>query len=165
MNVFKVNGKFNFKALILSIIIVEGTGFLSGFLGMSDSNFYSSLKKPIFSPPGFIFPIVWVILYFLMALAVYRIWMRGQEGIFINKALFLFFIQLALNFLWTIIFFRFQLFGLAFLELILLLIFILLTTFEFFKIDKVAGILMIPYILWVSFAGILNFAIWSLNEA
>jgi tryptophan-rich sensory protein len=165
MNVFKVNGKFNFKALILSIIIVEGTGFLSGFLGMSDSSFYSSLKKPIFSPPGFIFPIVWVILYFLMALAVYRIWMRGQEGIFINKALFLFFIQLALNFLWTIIFFRFQLFGLAFLELILLLIFILLTTFEFFKIDKVAGILMIPYILWVSFAGILNFAIWSLNEA
>jgi benzodiazapine receptor len=165
MNIFKVNGNFDIKALLLSILITEGTGFLSSFLSMSDPNFYSTLKKPYFSPPGFVFPIVWFILYFLMALAVYRIWMKGKEGIFINKALFLFFVQLALNFLWSIIFFRYQLYGVAFIELILLLIFILLTTFEFFKIDKIAGLLMIPYILWVSFAGVLNFAIWSLNEA
>jgi tryptophan-rich sensory protein len=165
MNIFKVNGNFDIKALLLSILITEGTGFLSSFLSMSDPSFYSTLKKPYFSPPGFIFPIVWGILYFLMALAIYRIWMKGKEGIFINKALFLYFIQLVLNFLWSIIFFRFNLYGLAFLELILLLIFILLTTFEFFKIDKVAGFLMIPYIIWVSFAGVLNFAIWYLNEA
>jgi tryptophan-rich sensory protein len=165
VNIFKVKGTFNLKALILSIFLTEGIGLLSGFLSMSDMNFYTTLKKPFFSPPGWVFPVVWPILYFLMALAVYRIWMKGQSGEFINKAIFLYILQLMLNFLWPIIFFRFQLFGIAFLELIILLIFILLTTFEFFRIDKLAGILMLPYILWVSFAGVLNYAIWILNEA
>ena len=165
MNIFKVNGKVNYVALLISILITEGIGFLSGFLGMTDPNFYATLKKPFFSPPGWVFPIVWTILYFLMAVAVYRVLLKGQMGEFINKAIFLFVIQLGLNFLWSIIFFRFQLFGLAFLELLLLLVFILLTTFEFFKIDKTAGILMIPYIIWVSFAGVLNYVLWLLNEA
>lgn len=165
MNIFKVNGRMNFKALFLSIILAEGVGFLSGFLGMSDRNLYLSLKRPVFSPPGWVFPVVWGILYLLMAIAAYRVWLKGQMGEFINRALFYYFIQLILNFLWTFIFFKFQLFGLAFIELLLLLVFILLTTFEFFRIDKLAGFLMIPYILWVSFAGVLNYVIWILNEA
>lgn len=163
-NIFNVNGKFNLPALLLSIFLAEGTGILSGYLGMSDRSFYSSLIRPSFSPPGWIFPVVWTILYLLMAIAAYRIWMYGEEGADVKKALTLYGIQLVLNFLWTIIFFRFQSFGLAFIELLVLLVFILLTTFSFYEIDKKAAYLMIPYILWVSFAGVLNFAIWRLNS-
>lgn len=164
-NIFKVNGTVNLLALIISVFISESIGLLSGYLGMSNSNFYGNLQKPFFSPPGWIFPIVWGILYFLMGVAAYRIWVCGKQGANVQKGLTLYAIQLFLNFLWTIIFFRFQLFGVAFLELLLLLVFILLTTFEFLKIDKISALLMLPYILWVSFAGVLNFSIWLLNEA
>jgi translocator protein len=163
-NIFKVEGKFDLTALILSILLAEGVGLLSGYLGMSDRTFYKNLVRPSFSPPGWIFPIVWTILYLLMAIAAYRIWLQGKEGKDVKKALKLYGIQLVLNFLWTIIFFRFQLFGAAFIELMVLLVFILLTTFSFYEIDKKAAYLMIPYILWVSFAGVLNYAIWKLNS-
>lgn len=162
-NIFKVKGKINILALAIFVVITEGVGFLSGYLGMSNNNTYEKLIKPPFSPPSWVFPIVWPILYLLMALAAYRIWLRrDEEGS--KKALVLYGIQLFLNFMWTIIFFRFRLIGLAFFELMLLLIFILLTTFEFFKLDKAAGILMILYILWVSFAGVLNYTLWMLNN-
>lgn len=164
MSLFKVEGRRNIPALLISIIIAEGIGALSGYLGMSNPTTYESFIKPNFTPPAWVFPIVWPILYFLMAVAAYRVWLRGRGSISSTKALTLYFIQLTLNFLWTIIFFRFRLIGLAFIELMLLLIFILLTTFEFFRIDKVAGFLMIPYILWVSFAGVLNFTFWMLNN-
>ncbi|OBR96500.1 TspO/MBR family protein [Clostridium ragsdalei P11] len=163
-NVFKVNGERHIGKLIISIIIAEGVGATSAFLGMSNQEMYSQLVKPVFSPPGWIFPIVWIILFFLMGTAAYRVWIRGKQGEDVKRALVLYAIQLALNFMWTIIFFRFQLYGLAFLELMILLVFILMTTFEFSKIDKTAAYLMIPYILWVSFAGILNYAIWMLNK-
>lgn len=163
-NLFKVNGKVNILALIASIFIAEGVGFLSGYLGMSNAQTYNSLVKPSFSPPSWVFGIVWPILYLLMGIAAYRVWMKGRGEIKSTKALILYGIQLTLNFMWTIIFFRWRLIGLAFFELMLLLIFILLTTFEFFRLDKVAGFLMIPYILWVSFAGVLNFTFWMLNN-
>ncbi|MBL4935711.1 tryptophan-rich sensory protein [Clostridium sp. YIM B02515] len=131
---------------------------------MSNRENYESFIKPSFAPPEWVFGIVWTILYLLMAIAAYRIWLKGKKEANVRKALTLYGIQLLLNFLWTIIFFRFRLIGLAFFELMLLLIFTLLTTFEFFRIDKIAGILMIPYILWVSFAGVLNFTFWMLNN-
>jgi translocator protein len=165
MNILKVDGKINVKVLIISILITLGTGYLSSLLTQSSTGIYASLRKPFFSPPAWVFPIVWTKLYIMMAVAAYRVWMRGKSGVFINRAIFFYILQLILNFLWPIIFFRLQLFGLAFLELMLLLVLILLTTFEFFKIDRLAGFLMIPYIIWVSFAGVLNFAIWLLNEA
>ena len=162
-NIFKVKGEKNIIALIISILIAEGIGQLSGFLSMTASNDYEKFNKPPFSPPGWVFPIVWTILFFLMAVAAYRIWMKGKSGEDARKALVLYSTQLFLNFLWSIIFFRFRLYAIAFLELLLLLVFILLTTFEFHRIDKTSGYLMIPYIAWVSFAGVLNFAIWMLN--
>jgi len=162
-NIFKVKGEKNIIALIISILIAEGIGLLSGFLSMTASNDYEKFNKPPFSPPGWVFPIVWTILFFLMAVAAYRIWMKGKSGEDARKALVLYSTQLFLNFLWSIIFFRFRLYAIAFLELLLLLVFILLTTFEFHRIDKTSGYLMIPYIAWVSFAGVLNFAIWMLN--
>ncbi|MEW9094050.1 MAG: TspO/MBR family protein [Clostridiaceae bacterium] len=163
-NIFKVKDKKNIGLLILTILLTEGVGFLSGFLGMYNKETYEKLIRPSFSPPGWVFPIIWIVLYFLMAVAFFRILLRGKEGKNIKKAVTYYIIQLALNFLWTIIFFRFNLYGLAFIELLILLAFILLTTFEFYKHDKVAAFLMIPYILWVSFAGVLNFSIWALNE-
>lgn len=156
--------KVNLGALIISIIIAEGVGLLSGFLGMSNSKTYMEFKKPSFSPPGWIFPIVWTILFLLMAIAAYMIWVKGKQGEKITKALTLYIIQLILNFFWTIIFFRFKLYGLAFFELLLFLVTVLMTTFEFYKIDKISAYLMIPYILWLSFAGVLNYAIWMLNR-
>ena len=162
-NIFKVEGKTNIVALIFSILLAQGVGFLSGFLSMTSSSTYENFNKPSFSPPGWVFPIVWTILFFLMAVAAYRIWMKGKSGEDVTKALLLYGTQLFLNFLWSIIFFRFRLYAIAFLELLILLVFILLTTFEFFDIDKTAAYLMIPYIAWVSFAGVLNYTIWMLN--
>lgn len=156
--------KTKIMAMFVSILIALGVGGLSGFLSMDNMKDYEGFVKPIFSPPGWVFPIVWTILYILMAIAAFRIWEQGKQDQDVKKALVLYGIQLFLNFLWSIVFFRFRLYGLAFVELLILLIFILLTTFEFFRIDKVAGYLMIPYIAWVSFAGVLNFAIWILNS-
>jgi translocator protein len=161
---FKVEGKRSLIALIISIVIAEGTGALSSYLGMPNFKTYDVLIKPAFTPPSWVFGVVWSILYLLMAIAVYRIYIRGRGETNVGKALTLYIIQLFLNFFWTIIFFRWRLIGLAFFELMLLLIFILLTTFKFFRLDKLAGLLMIPYILWVSFAGVLNFTFWMLNN-
>jgi benzodiazapine receptor len=162
-NLFKVNGEKNLCALLFSILIAEGLGALSGFLSMNPNETYQSFNKPSFSPPSYVFPIVWTILFFLMAVAAYRIWMQGKSGADVRKALVLYVIQLILNFSWSIIFFRFNLMGLAFFELLLLLVFILLTAFEFYKHDKIAAYLMIPYIIWVSFAAVLNYTIWMIN--
>ncbi|WP_142414699.1 TspO/MBR family protein [Hathewaya massiliensis] len=159
----KKNQKFNLFYFLLSIIITMGTGFISGILTKNSMQFYKELKKPIFSPPSFVFPIVWTILYFLMGVALYKILKLKSEGKNVNKALVLFFIQLFLNFLWPIIFFRKRLIFIAFLELILLIIFILFTIIEFYKKDKKAAYLLIPYILWCIFAAVLNFYIWFLN--
>ena len=156
-------GKKSIIPLIISVLLAEGVGFLSAFLSMSASSDYKSFNKPFFTPPGWVFPIVWTILFFLMAVAAYRIWLKGKSGEYVTKALFLYGIQLLANFLWPIVFFRFRLYALGFLELLLLLVLILLTTFEFHKINKIAAYLMIPYITWVSFAGVLNYCIWMLN--
>lgn len=163
-NIFKVNGKFNLGTLIISILIVQGVGILSAAFTMGSSNLYMKLETPIFSPPPIVFSIVWPILYLLMGIAAYRIYMRGKDGEDVKKALVLYSIQLILNFIWSFIFFRFKLYGLAFIELIILFIFIVFTTIEFFKKDKIAGFLMLPYVIWVSFAAVLNFYIWKFNE-
>ncbi|MBU3144488.1 TspO/MBR family protein [Clostridium sp. CF012] len=162
-SIFKAKGEKSVIALIISVLLAEGIGLLSGFLSMTSSSDYEKFNKPPFSPPGWIFPVVWTILFFLMAVAAYRIWMKGKSGEETRKALILYGTQLFFNFLWSIIFFRFRLYAIAFLELLLLLVFILLTTFEFHRIDKPSAYLMIPYIAWVSFAGVLNYVIWMLN--
>ena len=164
INIFKVNGKKNILLLIVIIVLTEGAASLSAFLGMSNRENYANLIKPPFSPPGWVFGVVWPILYLLMSIALYRILLLRKEGKDVTRGLVYYFIQFGLNLLWTIIFFRFNLYGLAFIELLILLVFILLTTFEFARYDKISAYLMIPYILWVSFAGILNFSIWILNE-
>lgn len=161
---YEVNREKSIGDLIISIIIAEGVGILSGFLGMANSMNYMQFNNPSFSPPSWIFPIVWTILYLLMGIAAYKVWIKGKQGEKNTKALVLYSLQLILNFFWSIIFFRFNLYGVAFFELLLLIIIVIMTTFEFYKTDKIAAYLMIPYILWLSFAGVLNYTVWMLNK-
>ena len=161
---FKVNNKFNFLALIKNILLPVGGGLLIWVLTRNSMSVYNSLKKPVFTPPSIVFPIVWTILYILMGIAAYRIYMNNKAGKDDKGAYFYYLIQLAINFLWSIIFFNFRLYGISFILIIVLLILIISTTIKFFKVDKTAGVLMIPYILWVSFASVLTFFIWMLNE-
>ena len=164
MNIFKVDGKFNLGDLIISLLITLGGGFIIGQFTSNSKVLYENLKKPIFAPPAIVFPIVWTILFILMALAAYRVYQKSKNGVETHSALTFYGIQLIFNFLWSIIFFKFNLYGLAFIELVVLLILIIVTTIKFYKVDKVAGMLMLPYILWVTFAGVLNFFVWMLNE-
>lgn len=162
-NLLKVNGEFSLVKLTISILLCLGVGALSSALSMGTMGAYSELKQPAFAPPSWIFGPVWTILYIMMGIAAYRIWMLGLENDQVRDALFFFGAQLVFNFMWTILFFRFELRGLAFLEIIILLVLIIITTVKFYKLDQTAGYLMIPYILWVSFASVLNYSIWELN--
>lgn len=162
-NILKVKGDKDIGALIISIIISEGIGILSSaFAGMPRMS-YENFIKPAFAPPGWIFPIVWTILYFLMGIAAYRIWTSGKSGENVKRALFVYGSQLILNFIWPLIFFKWDLKAVAFFELLVLIGFIIITILEFLKFDKKAAYLLIPYLLWSIFAAVLNYSIWMLN--
>jgi Tryptophan-rich sensory protein (mitochondrial benzodiazepine receptor homolog) len=163
INIFRVCGKINLPALIISITVSEGTGFLSVYFTRDSRLIYKLLEKPWFAPPSYVFAPVWIVLYLLMGIASYRVWMRGKECQNEDKPITIYIIQLMLNYLWPILFFNLAMAGLAFLELIVLLIFVIWAAAEFFRIDRISGCLMVPYILWTAFAGVLNFYIWILN--
>jgi len=162
--IFKVNGKFKIFPLIGAILLPLTGSLLVGYLTKNSMAIYSSLEKPIFAPPGWIFGIVWPVIYIMMGIAAYRIYMLRDQGVNIGRALFFYLVQLLLNFLWSFIFFSFRLYGLAFVELIILFIFVFITFIKFIKLDRIAGILFIPYLIWLVFAGALNFMIWVMNE-
>lgn len=162
--IFTVNNKFNFKALLKNIALPLGGAIIISSLTRGGMIEYANLKKPSFTPPAIVFPIVWTILYILMGIAAYRIYMNNKEGKKDDNGYFYYLIQLSLNFLWSIIFFNLKLYGISFILIIILLVLIIVTTMKFFKVDKIAGYLMVPYILWVSFASVLTFYIWMLNE-
>lgn len=148
---------------IISILIAEGAGLLGSIFTASNvKGWYSTIIKPSWNPPSWIFGPVWTMLYALMGTAGAMIWnQKNLPGA--KLALFVYGAQLVLNALWSMIFFGLKNPGLAFLEIIILLLMILVTTILFWKINPVAGALMIPYILWVSFATYLNYTIWQLN--
>ena len=154
--------KTNRKKLIIYLTIPLAVGGLAALLsgGMGT---YKDLNQPPLSPPGWVFPIVWSILYLLMGYASYRILTSGADRDTIRKALTFYFIQLVLNFLWPLVFFGLQWYFAAFILLLVLWVFIYLTMFTFGKIDDTAGNLLIPYLLWVTFAGYLNVGVALLN--
>ncbi len=162
--IFCVNNKFDFKGLLKNILISVGGGVLVGFITKNSMNVYNGLKKSLLTPPGIVFPIVWTILYILMGIAAYRIYMNNKAEKNDYNGYFYYLVQLLINFLWSIIFFNFRLYGISFILIIILLVLIIITTIKFFKVDKIAGILMVPYILWVAFASYLTFYIWVFNE-
>ncbi len=152
----------------LKLIISVSLCFLIGFAGStvtlpSISTWYAQLNKPFFNPPNSIFGPVWTVLYFLMGISLYLIWDKGLRNKNTPKAIRVFLVQLALNFIWSLIFFGFHLPFLAFLTIVILWIMIFYMIKLFKKISKSASKLLIPYLLWVSFALLLNFFIVILN--
>lgn len=164
MNIFKVDGKFKIKPLVIAIIIPFLGSGIASFLSGGGKEVYLNITRPPLSPPGWVFGVVWPILYFLMGVASYRVYMKEEIIKKGSNSIFIYGIQLVLNFLWPIIFFGLRLYGVGFIELIVLFIFIVITFIKFYKVDKIAGIMILPYLLWTIFAGYLNFGIWFLNE-
>ncbi len=149
--------------LILCIIIPLSIGALSGFATASGiDSWYMTLNKPTFNPPNYIFSPVWTLLYTLMGISIYLI-LQAPKNEYTKKAIAIFSIQLFLNFWWSILFFKFHLLGVAFVEIILIWLSILTMIIVFYKINKTASYLQIPYLLWVSFASVLNFTYWLIN--
>lgn len=150
-----------FIPYIISVLISLGIGGLSAFLTKDSMPIYSDLNRPELSPPGYIFPIVWSILFVLMGISAALIWC--SNGRQLDCTLLFYGAQLVFNFCWTLIFFNFRAFFAAFIWLLILLVLIGITAVKFYKINGLAGFLLLPYFLWVCFAGYLNFAIWQLN--
>lgn len=155
--------KTNKSELLRSIAIPLLVGILSSILSGGGMEVFGALNKPVLSPPGWLFPIVWTILYILMGVASYLVLQSAGDYKEIDKAAYLYAAQLIVNFFWSILFFRLEWYGISFLWLVLLWILILLTIIQFGKISKTAAYLMIPYLVWVTFAGYLNLSIWLLN--
>ncbi len=151
-------------SLILAILICQAAGLIGSiFTAPAIPAWYAGLAKPSFSPPNWLFAPVWLILYTLMGVAAYLIWEKGIGKKKVKTALTIFTIQLVLNSFWSIIFFGWRLPQYAFLEIIVLWFFILLTLLNFYKISRTAGLLLVPYLFWVSFAALLNYSIFKLN--
>jgi tryptophan-rich sensory protein len=160
-----VGAVFELGKFLVSLIVCQLAGIIGFFSTRSAiQDWYSKLIKPSFAPPNSLFGPVWVTLYFLMGIALYLVWRQEDHRRDVVTALRLFVIQLILNALWSPAFFglRSPLAGL--LVIVPLLVFVFLTTVSFFRISRPAGILMIPYLLWVGFATILNASIWMLNR-
>jgi translocator protein len=156
--------KFPFIRLAVAIAICEIAGLIGSVFTMpSIPLWYATLAKPAFSPPNWIFGPVWTTLYALMGVAVFLVLQKGKGDKKIKPALGIFAVQLGLNVAWSGIFFGMHAIGLAFFELVILALAIIATIFAFAKISKPAAWLLAPYLLWVTFAGMLNFALWQLN--
>lgn len=152
--------KINFKSLILNILIPLLLGSLVGLI-TSGSNNYNMMVKPVFSPPGILFPIVWTILYILMGISSYLIDESLDSRKYIAKKIY--WIQLIVNLLWSFIFFTFEWYFISFIWIILLIIIVIIMIKKFYEISGLSAYLQIPYLLWLLFAAILNFSIFILN--
>lgn len=150
--------EINWKALIGSLALSLGVGIVSSLLTMGGMEQYQDMYQPPLAPPGWLFPVVWTILYLLMGVAAYLVY-ETPESEQRTTALRLYIIQLFFNGVWSLIFFGAQAYFFAFIWLVVLWFFIYLTTKEFLQLNKTAGILILPYLAWVTFAGYLNLAI------
>ncbi|MFA6435986.1 MAG: TspO/MBR family protein [Candidatus Gracilibacteria bacterium] len=151
-----------FLLCLAAIVLCESAGLLGSFFTFpAIDSWYATLEKPSFSPPNWLFGPAWTLLYALMGIALFLLWQKGWAKT--KKAQILFYIQLALNLIWSPLFFGLKRPDIAFFELVLLWVFILWTAFEMKKIKSAGAYLFLPYIAWVSFAGALNAAIWWLN--
>ena len=151
------------KTYLIWTLIAEGTGLLAGVLTRAGTEIYSTtMVRPPLSPPGWIFPVVWTVLYGLMGIGAAMI-SQNPGGKQRDRALNIFVAQLIVNFFWSLIFFNAQAYGFAFLWILLLWVLILWMIIAFCRVDKTAALLQIPYLIWVSFAAYLNYGVWQLN--
>jgi translocator protein len=148
--------------LVVSLLIVFGIATLGGFLtNLSVGSWYPTLNKPSWTPSGATIGTVWTVLYTVMGIAAWIVWRSGSGGR--TRPLGLYGLQLLLNAGWSALFFGLRSPGLALLEICILWLVILATSLTFWKVSKLAGALMVPYLLWVTFAGVLNALIWKMN--
>lgn len=153
----------NIYKLVISIMIPLIIGFLGSFFTSSSvDSWFTTINKPSFNPPDWIFAPVWTTLYILIGLSFYLVWRKnfGEER---KKVIAVYSLQLLFNLLWSVLFFGLRSPLLGLLDIIILLVFIIANTIIFYKISRTAGYLLIPYLLWVSFASVLNFSIHLLN--
>jgi translocator protein len=152
------------KKLLVSMAIPLAVGAVASWATIpAIAGWYAGLNKPSFNPPNYLFGPVWTTLYALMGIALFLVWKSDATAALKQKAIVLFAVQLTLNFFWSIIFFNAHQPGWALVEIMAMWLFILLTIFAFGRISSLAAWLLVPYICWVSFAAVLNFAIWRLN--
>lgn len=154
----------NTLQLVIAIVICELAGIIGSVFSYSAiPTWYSTLTKPALNPPSWVFGPVWTTLYALMGIAVFLIWKQGWNRNDVKKALKVFALQLILNASWSVVFFGLENPGLAFVNIALMWLAIIWTMTLFYKISRPAMWLLVPYILWVSFASYLNYSIWMLN--
>ena len=150
--------------LVASVILCQVAGFLGSlFTTPAIPTWYATLKKPFFNPPNWIFSPVWISLFILMGISLFFVWRRPNHPKF-KMAFIFFFVQLILNILWSVAFFGIRSPLLGLMDIVLLWIAILFTILNFLKVSKFAGVLLFPYLIWVSFATLLNFSLWILNR-
>ena len=155
--------KINYKSLAISILIPLAIGGFSALFTIGSMKDFEALRQPPLSPPSWIFPVVWTVLFVLMGVASYIVLEKLTSSDEKKRAFKVYFLQLGFNFMWSIIFFTFGAYEIAFAWLLVLLVLIVITFVRFLRIDTLAGLLMLPYIAWVFFAGYLNLAIAYLN--
>ena len=154
--------KLQWKKLIICILIPIAVGGLAALITKNNFSIFDIVNKPPLSPPKWVFPVAWTVLYILMGIASYLVCISGQK-FRIRSSLSIYGLQLAVNFFWSIIFFNMRQYLFSFIWLVFLLALIILTTLSFYRINKRAGYLLIPYIAWVAFAGYINFGVFILN--
>ena len=156
--------KKNWKRILFWVIVSEAVGLLAGLLSRNATELYGQLAvKPPLSPPDWLFPVVWTILYALMGIGAGLV-ASQPSGADRNRGLNLMVAQLIVNFFWPLLFFNAQAYGLALLWIILLFVLVIWMTLEFRKVSPLAALLQIPYIIWLLFATYLNAAVWYLNR-
>lgn len=156
--------KINKRLLFICIAIPVIVGMVSALLTRNSMELFQSIDKPPLAPPGWLFPVVWTILYVLMGISSYLILQSGEEKEEIRKALTIYGYQLVVNFLWPTFFFNFGWYFFSFLWLVLLWVLVLVMILRFKDINKLAAYMNIPYLVWLTFAGYLNLGIWILNR-
>ena len=155
--------KKGWKTLLICIAIPLAVGGLSAWLTRGSMEAFEQMNKPPLAPPGWLFPVVWTILFVLMGVASYLVYTSGEKQADVERALRVYILQLVVNFFWSILFFNLSLCFAAFVWLILLWALVLVTLVRFYRITPYAGYLLVPYVLWVTFAGYLNLSICLLN--
>ncbi len=154
----------NIFKFIIAIAVPQIAGIVGSLFTVSSiTTWYATIAKPEFAPPNWVFAPVWTTLFALMGIAAFLIWKKGTDRTDIKVALGIFILQLLLNTLWSVIFFGLHSPGGALIEIFFLWFVIVSTMILFYKISKTAAYLLVPYVLWVSFAMYLNYAIWILN--
>jgi len=162
MSILSVDGKMDKRKLVKELLIPVVGGMVTGMIATKNAKeIYNKLEKPDYAPPSWVFPVVWTGLYATMGLANYRVSMKKKATATANT---LYDVQLGLNFLWSFLFFKWKLRGAAFAEIALLLGMITLTTYQYYQKEKIAGRMMVPYVIWVAYALQLNYSMWKLNK-